>query len=158
MNSSWLVSRLQDVLRWSSSQSLWYYSVNTGCCADEVINAWGCQYDLERFGCIPQLEPAQSDLLMVSGIVSAKLKPHLLELYEQMLAPKYVMALGSCANQGGLFSRSLTGADSFSVGEILPVDVFVPGCPPRPEAIMNGVIALQERIRGNSKTVSTASA
>lgn len=155
-STPWLMSKIANVLNWSSSQSLWYYSVNTGCCADELVSAWGCQYDLERFGCVPQLEPSQADLLIVSGIISSSLKPHLIELYEQMLFPKYVMAIGSCANRGGLFSSKCTNLEQYYVREILDVDVFVPGCPPRPEAIMNGVIALQEKIRGSAKTLSRA--
>lgn len=150
MKNGWLLSRLEDVLKWSTSHSLWYFSISTGCCADEVMNAWGCQYDLERFGCVSQLEPAQADLLILSGGISDKLKPYILEVYEKMAAPKYVISVGSCANQGGLFQIA-------PVHEVIPVDVYVPGCPPRPEAIMNGIIALQEKIRGTTQGLSRAS-
>lgn len=148
--SGFFLSKLESAMKWARSGSLWYYAVQSGCCADEVMETLGSRYDLERFGCVPQLEPSQADLLLVSGVVTRKSAPHLLQIYEKMLAPKYVMALGSCASCGGLFSedRSYTGLSG--VGRIIPVDVHVPGCPPRPEAIMNGLITLQEKIRGES--------
>jgi NADH-quinone oxidoreductase subunit B len=145
------LSSLGNVLKWATSQSLWYTSTGGGCCADELLNTVGCRYDLERFGCLQQVDPRQSDLLIVSGMVSYKAAPYLKAVYEQMLAPKYVLSLGSCANCGGPF----TGDTSYSVvpgvDQILPVDVYVAGCPPRPEAIMNGLIALQEKIRGKKR-------
>jgi len=143
-----LLSTFDRAMDWARSGSLWYYSVQSGCCADEVMDTLGCRYDLERFGCVPQADPSQADLLFISGFVSRKAAPHLLDLYERMLEPKYVIALGSCASCGGLFSEDRTYSGLSGVGRLIPVDVHVPGCPPRPEAIMNGLITLQEKIRG----------
>jgi NADH-quinone oxidoreductase subunit B len=114
----------------------------------------GSRYDLERFGCLPQVDPRQADLLIVSGMVSYKAAPHLKNLYETMLSPKYVLALGACANCGGPFSPKLSYSVVGGVDQVIPVDVYVPGCPPRPEAIMNGLIALQEKISGQKPTYS----
>jgi NADH-quinone oxidoreductase subunit B len=148
MAGSFYISTIGKALRWARSQSLWYISTGSGCCADEVLNALGARYDLERFGCIPQADARQADLLIISGMVSKKAAPHLKELYDSMLSPKYVLALGSCANCGGLFGPKYTYSTLSGASEVVPVDVYVPGCPPRPEAIMNGLIALQEKIRG----------
>jgi NADH-quinone oxidoreductase subunit B len=140
------------LLGWARSNSLWYVSTGTGCCADEVLNTLGCRYDLERFGCLPQLDPRQADLLIVNGMVSKKAAPHLRELYDSMPSPKYVLAVGACAACGGPFGPGQGSSDSAGysvvagVDKIIPVDVYVPGCPPRPEAIMNGLIALQRKI------------
>lgn len=136
---------------WARADSLWYLSVGGGCCADEVLNAAGCRYDLERFGCLPQSEPHLADLLIVRGIVTEKAAPALLALYENMLEPKYVMAVGACANCGGLFGPEHGSPTLAGVDRLIPVDVYVSGCPPRPEAIMNGLIALQEKIRGKRR-------
>lgn len=127
------------LIKWSRAQSLWVYAPPSTCCSDEAMNAWGCRYDWERFGCVRESQPENADLLIVNGFVSEELRPHYLSIYERMKAPRYVMALGSCACRGGLFSDS--GVESF-----FPVNVFVPGCPPRPEAILNGLLALQESI------------
>lgn len=146
-SKGFLLSTIERAMSWARAGSLWYYSVQSGCCADEVLETLGSRYDLERFGCAPQVDPSQADLLFVSGMVSRKAAPHLRELYDQMLEPKYVIALGSCASCGGLFSEDRSYSGLSGVGRIIPVDVHVPGCPPRPEAIMNGLITLQEKIR-----------
>jgi len=148
MKSGVMLTTLQKTLQWARSQSLWYYSVSTGCCADEVLSSFGCRYDLERFGCQPQVDASQADLLIVSGMVTLKSRPELVRLYERMLRPRYVMAIGACADCGGPFADPGSAGDFEGVNEVIPVDVFVPGCPPRPEAIMNGLILLQEKIRG----------
>jgi NADH-quinone oxidoreductase subunit B len=142
------LSTVQHALQWARAQSLWYLSTGSGCCANEVLNTMGCRYDLERFGCLPQVDPRQADLLIVTGMVSYKAAAQLRAAYEKMLSPKYVLAVGSCANCGGAFAPEISYSVVPGVDQILPVDVYVPGCPPRPEAIMNGLIALQERIRG----------
>ena len=121
------LSTIGRVLDWSRSNSLWYTTANIGCCSDEVLNTLGCRYDLERFGSIPQVDPRQSDLLIITGAVSYKMAPHLRALYD-LPEISYSTAPG--------------------VDRILPVDIYVPGCPPRPEAIMDGLLALQEKIRG----------
>ncbi len=95
MAGSFYLSTIGKVLKWARSRSLWYITTGAGCCADEVLNAMGCRYDLERFGCLPQVDPRQADLLIVSGMVSYKAASHVKGLYDQMLSPKYVLAIGS---------------------------------------------------------------
>lgn len=148
MKTPFYFSTLGSMLKWARSNSLWYTATTTGCCADEVFNAMGSRYDLERFGCLPQVDPRQSDLLIVTGMVSYKAAPYLKELYDSMLMPKYVLAVGSCANCGGLFGPESSYSVVPGADRVIPVDVYVPGCPPRPESIMNGLIALQEKISG----------
>src|SRR2546430_1573526 len=92
-----LFSTLDRVLSWSRSKSLWFFSTGTGCCADELLETYGCRYDLERFGCVPQVDPRQADLLIVSGAISQKAAPFLRQAYDSMVAPKYVLAVGACA-------------------------------------------------------------
>jgi NADH-quinone oxidoreductase subunit B len=146
------VSTVGKALQWARSASLWYVSTGQGCCADEVLDTMGCRYDLERFGCVPQVDPRQADLLIVSGMVSYKSAAHLSAMYELMLAPKYVLAVGACACGGGPFAPEFSYSVVPGADRIIPVDVYVPGCPPRPEAIMNGLITLQERIRGHERS------
>ncbi|MGK5083597.1 NADH-quinone oxidoreductase subunit NuoB [Bdellovibrionota bacterium FG-1] len=153
---SFYVSTIGKVLQWARANSLWYISTGSGCCADEVLNTMGCRYDLERFGCLPQADPRQADLLIVSGVVSYQAAIPLRAVYDSMLAPKYVLAIGSCANCGGPFAPEFSYSVMPGVDRLLPVDVYVPGCPPRPEAIMNGLIALQEKIRGHDRTSQKA--
>lgn len=152
MKSGLYTSTIGKVLRWAQSGSLWYFTAGTGCCADEVFETFGCRYDLERYGCIPQVNPSQSDLLIVTGAISYKLSTELQELYHAMLEPKYVMSIGSCSNSGGAFGPQVSYHSVPGVDRLIPVDVYVPGCPPRPEAIMNGLIALQEKIIGKHRT------
>ncbi len=144
-----LLTTLQRAIQWARAKSLWYYPIQTGCCADEVLDALGARYDLERFGCVLQVEPSHADLLIVSGSISQRAAVEVRQLYEQMAEPKYVLAIGSCSTCGGAFSPEITYANRSGLDEVIPVDVFVPGCPPRPEAVMNGLITLQEKIRGN---------
>lgn len=150
-SGSFYLSTIGKILSWARSQSLWYVSTGTGCCADEVLDALGCRYDLERFGCLPQVDPRQADLLIVSGVVTKKAAPYLRDLYESMLSPKYVLAIGSCANCGGAFGSKSNYSVVSGLDQVVPVDVYVPGCPPRPESIMNGFIALQNKINGHNK-------
>jgi NADH-quinone oxidoreductase subunit B len=145
------LSTLGKALSWARSNSLWYIGTGPGCCADEMFQTFGARYDIERFGAVPQVDPSQSDLLIVSGMVSYKAAAHLREVYDSMLAPKYVLALGSCANCGGAYAPELSYSVVPGVDRIIPVDVYVPGCPPRPESVMNGLIALQEKIRGHER-------
>lgn len=156
MKESFYLSTVGKVLSWARSNSLWYVSTGSGCCADEVLNSVGCRYDLERFGCLPQLDPRQADLLILTGMVSYKAAGKLRELYDQMPSPKYVLAIGSCANCGGAFGPEFSYSVVPGVERIVPVDVYVPGCPPRPEAIMNGLIALQEKISGSGRAAIKA--
>lgn len=140
-------AKIKDLVSWAQASSLWTYSISGGCCADEVLSAQGCRYDLERFGCLPQAHPEQADLLIVSTAVTPQVVGVIREIYDRMPFPKYVMAVGACANSGGAFTPRVTYAAARPLDKIIPVDIYVPGCPPRPEAIMNGLIRLQEKIR-----------
>ena len=144
---------LESFLKWSRNHSFWYASTSGGCCAEEVLQAQGCRYDLERFGAIPQTDPKQADLLIITGAISYKAMSEIKAIYEQMPHPKHVIAIGSCAANGGAFSPDVSYCVLPGVAHALPVDVYVPGCPPRPEAVMNGLIALQERIHGVGRTL-----
>ncbi|MGE0614801.1 MAG: NADH-quinone oxidoreductase subunit B [Bacteriovoracia bacterium] len=151
MSAFFKVTSVDSLLKWSRAKSLWYFSVGTGCCSDEVTNAFGCRYDLERFGSLPQVDPLQADLLIVSGAITYRLAPVLKELYDRMPSPKYVLAVGGCACTGGAFSPGISYSVVPGVEKLIPVDVFVSGCPPRPEAVMNGLLTLQEKIIGSKK-------
>jgi NADH-quinone oxidoreductase B subunit len=109
----------------------------------------GPRYDVERFGCQMVTDAAQADVLMISGCISIKAAPYLREVYDQMRSPKWVIAIGSCANSGGFFADGFNDQVVKGATEVVPVDVFISGCPPRPEAIMNGILALQEKIYGS---------
>ena len=151
MVGTFYLSTIGRLLNWARAQSLSYVSTGSGCCADEVLNTRGCRYDLERFGCVLQIDPNQADLLFINGFVSDKAAPHLRALYDSMNRPKYVIAVGACACGGGLFAPEYSYSVRKAVSSTVPVDVFVPGCPPRPEAIMDGLLELQEKIRGNHR-------
>jgi NADH-quinone oxidoreductase subunit B len=141
-------SFFKKIFNWAQSRSLWVLHVHHGCCADEVMNVCGPRYDIERFGCVMVTDPTQADVLLVSGCVSFKAAPYLKSLYDQMRSPKFVMAMGSCACSGGFFAESSSHLILPGIHQLIPVDVFVSGCPPRPEAIMNGLLALQGKICG----------
>jgi NADH-quinone oxidoreductase subunit B len=150
-HGSFYLLTIGKVMEWARANSLWYASTGSACCADEVLSGLGCRYDLERFGCLPELNPRQADLLIVSGATSRKAAPYLKAVYDEMLAPKYVMAVGACSCAGGLFGPEYSYATIPSLDELLPVDVYVPGCPPRPEAIMDGLLRLQGQIQGRAR-------
>jgi len=138
---------LTNLLNYSRKYSLWVYQWGLACCAIEMGAAFGSpRYDVMRLGVIPlPASPRQADLVVISGTVTDKLAPAVRRLYDQMPEPKYVISMGSCANSGGPFWDSY--AVTNGVDQIIPVDVFVPGCPPRPEALLEGIVLLQERIR-----------
>lgn len=138
---------LEDVLNWARKNSLWPATFGLACCAIEMMSAGAARFDLDRFGAgVFRPSPRQADLMIVAGTVTKKMAPRVKTLYEQMPAPKYVIALGACAISGGVFSKNaygvVKGVDSF-----LPVDVYVPGCPPRPEALIYGLLELQKKIK-----------
>ncbi len=149
-----LVNRLPDsiittnvdkFLNWSRANSVWYLLMGLACCGIELMQTAGPRADIDRFGSIPRATPRQSDLMIVAGTVTLKMASRVKLLFDQMPLPKYVISMGSCANCGGLFDLSysvLKGVD-----KVIPVDVYVPGCPPRPEALTEGLLKIQEKIR-----------
>jgi NADH-quinone oxidoreductase subunit B len=148
-----LLTKLAD---WGRSQSLWPMTFGLACCAIEMMATSASRFDLARFGAeVYRASPRQADLMIVSGRVSQKMAPVVRQLYDQMPEPKWVIAMGDCASCGGVFNNY---AIVQGVDKIIPVDVYVPGCPPRPEALIHGIIKLQEKIQGQRKPTSAASA
>jgi NADH-quinone oxidoreductase subunit B len=144
-DSGFLVTRVEDVLNWARKNSAWYLLFGTACCAIELMQTGGPRTDLERFGMTPRASPRQADLIIVAGTVTYKMATRIKTLYDQMPEPKYVISMGSCSNCGGLFQLAysvLKGID-----QVIPVDVYVPGCPPRPEALLEGIMKVQERMQ-----------
>ena len=139
-----VLTRLDKAIGWARKYSLFPYPFATACCAMEYMSLSMSPYDIDRFGALlPRFSPRQADLLMVIGTVNHKLSPVLKRVYEQMSEPKWVMAFGACAASGGFYDNyaAVQGID-----RIIPVDVYVPGCPPRPEAVLDGLMELQGRI------------
>ena len=141
-----LLGTMEDVLNWGRSLSNWYLQFGLACCAIEFMALNAAHFDYMRFGNIPRTSPRQADFMIVSGTVTLKMSERIHRLYEQMSEPKYVLSMGSCANSGGPYWQYgyhvLKGVD-----RVIPVDVYVPGCPPRPEAFFEGIVKLQEKIR-----------
>jgi NADH-quinone oxidoreductase subunit B len=145
MGPGWMVTRLDDAVAWARKNSLWPYAFGTACCAIEFMSVVSAHYDLARFGAeVLRFSPRQADLLIVAGTVTDKMGPVLRQIYDQMLEPKWVIAMGVCASSGGFYRayHVMQGID-----EVVPVDVYVPGCPPTPEGLIDGIRKLQERIQ-----------
>jgi NADH-quinone oxidoreductase subunit B len=137
---------LEDAVKWARKNSLWPMPFGTSCCGIEMMSTLSSTYDLSRFGAeVVRFSPRQSDLLIVAGTITTKMAPVLRTIYDQMLEPKWVIAMGACSSSGGIF-------DTYSVlqgiDEIMPVDVYVPGCPPIPEGLIYAVLHLQKLIDG----------
>lgn len=138
-------SKLEDALSWARKYSLFTYPFVTACCGMEYMATAGAKYDIARFGAeFPRFSPRQADLLFVVGTIVEKQAPVLRRIWEQMAEPKWVIAFGVCASTGGFYQNysSVPGAD-----QIIPVDVYIPGCPPRPEQVLDGLILLQKKIQ-----------
>jgi len=144
-SDSFLTTKTDTVFNWARKYSMFLYPFVTACCGMEFMSVAGPRYDLDRFGCaLPRFSPRQSDLLMVVGTITHRQAPILKKVYDQMAEPKWVIAFGACTCSGGPYNNYavVQGIDT-----IIPVDVYIPGCPPRPEAVLDGLIKLQARVQ-----------
>ncbi len=143
-SSGFFTTRLADLVQWGQKNSLWPLPFGTSCCGIEMMATLCSDYDMSRFGAeVVRFSPRQSDLLIVAGIINLKMAPVLKTIYDQMSDPKWVMSFGACASSGGIFNvySVLQGIDT-----MIPVDVYVPGCPPAPEGVIHALLRLQEKI------------
>lgn len=140
-----VVTKLNDLLNWSRLSSVWPLQFGIACCAIEMMGSYSATYDLERFGVFPRASARQADVIIIAGTVTFKMAERIKRLYEQMPDPKYVISMGSCSNCGGPYWQHgyhvVKGVD-----RVIPVDVYVQGCPPRPEALIGGILELQKKI------------
>jgi NADH-quinone oxidoreductase subunit B len=144
---NFLVSKMDEVINWARSNSLWPLTFGTSCCAIEMMSAYSAKYDWSRFGFeVARASPRQADVIIIAGTIVNKMAPVLKRLYDQMADPKYVVAMGACATSGGPFFYNtysvVKGAD-----HVIPVDVYIAGCPPRPEALIHALMTLQVKIK-----------
>jgi NADH-quinone oxidoreductase subunit B len=146
LESRLMLTTVDKAVRWAQASSIWPDTFGLACCAIEMMSIVSSRYDIARFGAeVFRSSPRQADLLIVSGRVAHKMAAPLRQIYDQMLEPKWVIAMGACASSGGMFNNYavLQGVD-----KIVAVDIHVPGCPPRPEALVEGIVRLQEKIKG----------
>ena len=144
-DKGFVLANVDKVVNWARTGSLWPMTFGLACCAVEMIHAYMPRYDLDRFGVVPRPSPRQSDVIIVAGTLTNKMAPAFRKVYDQMAEPRYVISMGSCANGGGYYHYSYSvvrGCD-----KIVPVDIYVPGCPPSAEALLYGILQLQKKIR-----------
>jgi len=146
-NVEYVVSKVDDLVNWARRGSMWPMTFGLACCAVEMIHCATARYDMERFGIVFRASPRQSDVMIVAGTLTNKMAPALRKVYDQMPEPRWVISMGSCANGGGYYHYSYSvvrGCD-----RIVPVDIYIPGCPPTAEALLYGLLQLQKKIKGN---------
>ncbi len=144
-NRGFITAKVEDLISWARSGSLWPMTFGLACCAVEMMHAAASRYDMDRFGMLFRASPRQSDVMIVAGTLTNKMAPALRKVYDQMAEPKWVISMGSCANGGGYYHYSYSvvrGCD-----RIVPVDIYVPGCPPTAESLLYGALLLQQKIR-----------
>ncbi len=144
-NAEYVVTKLDQIINWARSSSIWPMTFGLACCAVEMMHAAAARYDMDRMGVAFRASPRQSDVMIVAGTLTNKMAPALRKVYDQMPEPRYVISMGSCANGGGYYHYSyavVRGCD-----RIVPVDIYVPGCPPTAEALVYGILQLQKKIR-----------
>jgi NAD(P)H-quinone oxidoreductase subunit K len=144
-----ILTTVDDLHNWARLSSLWPLLYGTACCFIEFAALIGSRFDFDRYGLIPRSSPRQADLIITAGTITMKMAPAFVRLYEQMPDPKYVMAMGACTITGGMFSAD-SPTTVRGIDKLVPVDVYIPGCPPRPEAIMDAIIKLRKKISSES--------
>ena len=144
-DKGFVVAKLDNIVNWARTGSMWPMTFGLACCAVEMMHAYVSRYDLDRFGVVPRPSPRQSDVIIVAGTLTNKMAPAFRKVYDQMAEPRYVISMGSCANGGGYYHYSYSvvrGCD-----RVVPVDIYVPGCPPTAEALLYGILQLQKKIK-----------